>query len=183
MEQHKIYTIPNFITLTRLILAGVFIYYMIINELKYALVAYTIAVVSDSIDGFVARKYKQESALGRKMDAFVDGLLITSAFIMLLFLGYIGYVFALFLILPRIITAFVLYVYSKKKFFTTKYAKLAAFFTYSIIILLIITVDINLIYSWFVLIYLLSLLHWIKIIKTSKGLPRKPLKMPKFRIN
>jgi len=184
MEKHRIYTLPNVITFFRFILAIFFIYYMILDEIKYALIIYTIAIASDSIDGFIARRYKQTSALGRKMDAFVDSILIISAFILLVFLKYIGLIMALVFILPRIITAIMLYVYSKKKFVTTKYAKLAAFFTYIAIILIIIESEINILYFCFALIYLFSILHWLVIIKENgKIIPKNLFKKPKFRMN
>lgn len=48
-----------------------------------ALVVFVIAGVSDGIDGFLARKFNQESELGTIIDPIADKLLMTTAFIIL----------------------------------------------------------------------------------------------------
>ena len=48
-----------------------------------ALVVFVIAGVSDGIDGFIARRFKQESELGTIIDPIADKLLMTTAFIIL----------------------------------------------------------------------------------------------------
>jgi cardiolipin synthase len=52
-----------------------------------ALVVFVIAGVSDGVDGFLARKFNQESELGTIMDPIADKLLMTTAFIILTFPG------------------------------------------------------------------------------------------------
>jgi phosphatidylglycerophosphate synthase len=48
-------TIPNFITLGRVILVPVIFYLLISNQTKAAFVVFVIAGVSDGIDGFLAK--------------------------------------------------------------------------------------------------------------------------------
>jgi len=48
-----------------------------------ALVVFLIAGISDGVDGFVARRFNQESALGTIIDPIADKLLMTTAFIIL----------------------------------------------------------------------------------------------------
>jgi cardiolipin synthase len=50
---------------------------------KLALAFFVIAGVSDGIDGFLARRFKQESELGTIIDPIADKLLMTTAFIIL----------------------------------------------------------------------------------------------------
>lgn len=50
---------------------------------KLGLAFFVIAGVSDGIDGFLARKFKQESELGTIIDPIADKLLMTTAFIIL----------------------------------------------------------------------------------------------------
>jgi len=49
----------------------------------WALFVFVVAGVSDGIDGFVARRFNQESELGTILDPIADKLLMTTAFIIL----------------------------------------------------------------------------------------------------
>src|SRR4030095_12636118 len=55
-----------------------------------ALVVFTIAGASDMIDGFIARRMKQESALGIIIDPIDDKLLMIPAFVMWTIPGVLG---------------------------------------------------------------------------------------------
>jgi cardiolipin synthase len=48
-----------------------------------ALIIFVIAGLSDGVDGFLARRFKQESELGTIIDPIADKLLMTTAFIIL----------------------------------------------------------------------------------------------------
>lgn len=86
--------VPNGLTASRLVLAGVFFvmlaYYQ--NEstfnhrgdvfwLNIALIIYLIALVTDFLDGYLARRWKVEGAFGRVVDPFVDKVLVLGSFI------------------------------------------------------------------------------------------------------
>ncbi|MBX3293603.1 MAG: CDP-alcohol phosphatidyltransferase family protein [Acidobacteria bacterium] len=79
----KILTIPNLLTFLRMALIPLFAILLVYNREGWALILFTIAGVSDGIDGFVARRFKQESELGIIIDPIADKLLMTTAFIML----------------------------------------------------------------------------------------------------
>ena len=79
----KILTIANLLTFLRIGLIPVFAILLVYNRAGWALVVFTIAGVSDGIDGFIARRLKQESELGTIIDPVADKLLMTTAFIML----------------------------------------------------------------------------------------------------
>lgn len=55
-----------------------------------ALLVFVIAGVSDGIDGFVARRYNQQSELGTILDPIADKLLMTTAFIVLSMKGFLA---------------------------------------------------------------------------------------------
>ena len=77
--------IPNFITSLRLLLAipiSVSIYQG--NEVL-ALILFVIAGVSDSLDGFLARKFNWESKFGQLLDPLADKCLILSTMLALAF--------------------------------------------------------------------------------------------------
>jgi CDP-diacylglycerol---glycerol-3-phosphate 3-phosphatidyltransferase len=86
--------IPNALTASRLLLAFVFFgmlsYYQ--NQspmgrhgdvlwLNIALIIYLVALVTDFLDGYLARRWKAEGAFGRVVDPFVDKVLVLGSFI------------------------------------------------------------------------------------------------------
>jgi cardiolipin synthase len=86
----KIITIPNLLTFLRMALIPVFAMLLVYQREGWALVVFTIAGVSDGVDGFVARHFKQESELGTIIDPIADKLLMTTAFIMLTLSSVVG---------------------------------------------------------------------------------------------
>ena len=78
-----ILTIPNILTFMRMGLIPVFVSLIYYEYSHWALAVFLVAGVSDGIDGFLARRFKQESELGTIIDPIADKLLMTVAFIML----------------------------------------------------------------------------------------------------
>ncbi len=78
-----ILTIPNLLTFLRMALIPVFASLLFYGNSHWALLVFLIAGVSDGVDGFVARRFKQESELGTIIDPIADKLLMTVAFIVL----------------------------------------------------------------------------------------------------
>ena len=79
----RVLTIPNILTFLRIGLIPIFAILLVYNREAWALVVFTIAGVSDGVDGFIARRMKQESELGTIIDPIADKLLMTTAFVML----------------------------------------------------------------------------------------------------
>jgi len=86
--------VPNLLTGLRLILAGVFFgmlsYYQYNSQsgshgdplwLNCAFILYCVALFTDFLDGYLARKWKVEGAFGRVVDPFVDKVLVLGSFI------------------------------------------------------------------------------------------------------
>lgn len=80
---NSILTIPNLLTFLRMALIPVFASLLFYGFAGWALFVFVVAGVSDGIDGFIARRFKQESELGTIMDPIADKLLMTTAFIVL----------------------------------------------------------------------------------------------------
>ena len=83
---------PNRLTLLRLVLAAVF--FLLLNSYRYgadspawllptAILIFILAAVTDTLDGYLARKWHVESKFGRIMDPFCDKVLIIGAFMYL----------------------------------------------------------------------------------------------------
>lgn len=82
--------VPNLLTGLRLLLALVFFamlsYYQYEGRgdpwfLNTAFVIYLIALITDFLDGYLARKWHVEGAFGRVVDPFVDKVLVLGSFI------------------------------------------------------------------------------------------------------
>ncbi len=80
-------TIPNLITTLRIILTPVFIIYLLDEQFVAALVVFVICMVSDALDGFLARVLKQKSSLGAILDPMADKLILVSTFLALSVMG------------------------------------------------------------------------------------------------
>jgi len=78
-----ILTIPNVLTFMRMGLIPVFVSLVYYGYSKWALAVFLIAGISDGIDGFLARRFNQESELGTIIDPIADKLLMTVAFVIL----------------------------------------------------------------------------------------------------
>lgn len=75
--------LANKITISRIILTPVFITAIVYSRMDIALVFFTLAIISDGLDGFIARTYNQKTVLGTILDPVADKILLISAFICL----------------------------------------------------------------------------------------------------
>jgi len=82
-------TIPNLITSLRIILAPIFIIYLLNERFVPAIVVFVVAGLSDGADGLVARLFNQKSTLGSYLDPLADKILLVAAFVVLSFRGFI----------------------------------------------------------------------------------------------
>jgi len=85
--------VPNALTGLRLVLAGVFFAMLSYFQseslthhgdvlwLNIALIVYAVALFTDFLDGYLARRWKVEGAFGRVVDPFVDKVLVLGSFI------------------------------------------------------------------------------------------------------
>ncbi|WP_073093376.1 CDP-diacylglycerol--glycerol-3-phosphate 3-phosphatidyltransferase [Thermosyntropha lipolytica] len=84
--------IPNVLTLLRIVLIPLFVVVLLIR-IPYgdylAAFIFAVAALTDSLDGYLARKWKQITKLGIILDPLADKLLITAALISLVELGRI----------------------------------------------------------------------------------------------
>ena len=76
-------TIPNLISIFRILLVPVFLVFIINNRFLAGLVVFVLAGLSDAADGLVARLFNQKSRLGSYLDPLADKCLLAAAFICL----------------------------------------------------------------------------------------------------
>lgn len=91
--------IPNILTVFRILLVPVFLYFFLTGDFDIAAAAFIIAGITDGIDGFIARRYDVRTVLGAQLDPFADKFLLVSAYIALAAKGFIP----LWLMIPVII--------------------------------------------------------------------------------
>lgn len=77
-------TIASYITLARITLTPFIVYGIQYQRWSLVVLLFVLAMVTDFLDGFVARRYKQESKLGALLDPVADKLLIISSLYALL---------------------------------------------------------------------------------------------------
>ncbi|MHB1315851.1 MAG: CDP-alcohol phosphatidyltransferase family protein [Christensenellales bacterium] len=71
--------IPNILTSFRILLIGVFVYLFCSDYYMWALAVYVVAVITDWLDGFIARKYNMITNIGKLLDPLADKCLLITA--------------------------------------------------------------------------------------------------------
>jgi cardiolipin synthase (CMP-forming) len=79
----SVFTVANQLTLLRVMLIPAFVILVIYGYLGWALVVFTVACVTDALDGLTARWSGQKSTLGAWLDPMADKLLALGTFIVL----------------------------------------------------------------------------------------------------
>lgn len=79
----SVYNVPNLLTTVRLLLAIAVVALIPAEFYVAGLVIFLIAVSTDWMDGYWARKYGQVTKVGRIFDPFVDKIIICGTFIVL----------------------------------------------------------------------------------------------------
>ena len=94
--------VPNTLTIIRVLLIPFFVAFMLCNITAYdnyiALAIFIVASLTDTLDGYLARKNNQVTNFGKFMDPLADKLLVCSALICLLSNGMISTVVVLIII-------------------------------------------------------------------------------------
>lgn len=79
----RIVTVPNLLTVFRMALIPVFVSFLFYQRFMLALGTFILAGVTDGLDGLLARRFQQQSPLGRILDPIADKLMLVTSFIVL----------------------------------------------------------------------------------------------------
>src|SRR5262245_27349330 len=79
----EVFTIANQLTLLRMLLIPAFVLLTLYGEFGWALTVFTIAGLTDLLDGLAARAAGQKRSLGAWLDPAADKLLLVTTFIVL----------------------------------------------------------------------------------------------------
>lgn len=96
-------SIPNMLSILRLLLVPVFLILLIHEYFLWALIVLAFASFTDWLDGQIARRFNQETALGKVLDPAADRLFILSTLIGLTLNGNIPAWFALVIVLRDVL--------------------------------------------------------------------------------
>ena len=80
--------LPNKITLTRIFMIPVFVLFFFLDVVPFhygiAAIIFALAACTDFIDGYIARKYKLVTNLGKFLDPIADKVLVSTAMLLML---------------------------------------------------------------------------------------------------
>jgi CDP-diacylglycerol--glycerol-3-phosphate 3-phosphatidyltransferase len=117
--------LPNQLTILRIILSPVFLFFFLSEEIwmkQVSVAIYIIAALSDWYDGWLARKFNYITSWGKFWDPLADKILTSSAFIGFAVVGLIPF-WMVIIIVGRdvLITLLRVYADTKNYVFTTSY--------------------------------------------------------------
>ena len=94
MEGKEKMNLPNKLTVLRVLLVPIFIFFLlsdyIYNNLIYALGVFILASITDMLDGKIARKIGLVTDFGKFLDPLADKILVLSALVCFVEMGLIG---------------------------------------------------------------------------------------------
>jgi cardiolipin synthase len=76
-------TLANFISLFRLVSAPFVGYFLFSRQFKEALILFSLASISDALDGYIARRCQEKTLLGRYLDPIADKVLLSTTYFVL----------------------------------------------------------------------------------------------------
>jgi cardiolipin synthase len=82
-------TIPNLITIARLLAVPLIVWLMIADQFAEATLLFVVAGLSDAADGFIAKRFGASSVLGAYLDPIADKAMLVSVFVTLGFKGFL----------------------------------------------------------------------------------------------
>lgn len=141
--------IANILTSIRLLSPFILIPLFYFNKLKIAFIMIIIFALTDTFDGYFARKYNAISTFGKYLDSFVDKVFALTILISLIIKTVIYnnnfYLIIITIILELIISCINLYSFFKElKPSSTKWGKIKTIFLFSLLALLFLNKVINL---------------------------------------
>jgi len=79
----RIITVPNLLTIVTMALIPVFVSLLFYQKFLLALAVFIVAGITDGLDGLLARRFQQQSPLGRILDPIADKMMLVTSFVVL----------------------------------------------------------------------------------------------------
>jgi cardiolipin synthase len=99
----RVLTVPNAISLVRLLGVPLFLYLFLVGAYGWAVAVLAVGGTSDWVDGFLARRLHQVSRLGELLDPFADRLYILATLIAFTVGGVVPWLFTAALLLREVV--------------------------------------------------------------------------------
>ncbi|MDX8410196.1 MAG: CDP-alcohol phosphatidyltransferase family protein [Mariprofundales bacterium] len=87
MTSKHLLSIPNILTLSRIVLTPLMVFALLRHEAIWALLLLVVAGLTDMLDGAIARFFNQRTVVGAYLDPLADKLLLISGIVALYHLG------------------------------------------------------------------------------------------------
>lgn len=104
--------IPNILTITRLILVPLFIFFAFASfcpgNLYVAFAIFALASITDFLDGYLARKYNVVSNIGKFLDPIADKVLMLAGLLCLCYFMFVYHVFSQAIIIAIFVSVFII---------------------------------------------------------------------------
>lgn len=140
--KNRVFTVPNELTFLRLAFLPFFIIAIQYENYVGALGVLVAAGLSDALDGLLARKLNQRTALGAYLDPIADKLLMSSSYFVLALKGKISWWLAILVlgrdVLLLVACAVILLTVGYRPFPPSIWGKLTTFFEVALIVLVLV---------------------------------------------
>ena len=87
MVTNRVLTVPNVLSAIRLATVPIFLYLFVTGREEAAVILYAAGAWTDFFDGYIARRFGQESELGRLLDPLADRIFIVALAVALVAVG------------------------------------------------------------------------------------------------
>jgi cardiolipin synthase len=124
---------PNTLTIVRLVLIPVYLYFFLTGEYILSGVFFSISGLTDFLDGYLARKYNMITDLGRLLDPLADKLTLISILAVLIYMDLLPKVITITLLTREVFVLFgsgIMYLMGKDLIQPTFLGKLSIFLLY-----------------------------------------------------
>lgn len=89
----ELWNLPNMLTMGRIAMIPLLVWFTYDGDPFYSLMAaslFTLAAVTDVVDGFLARRWNMITVTGKLLDPLADKLIVAAALVMMVYLGRIS---------------------------------------------------------------------------------------------
>lgn len=86
-SSNRIITTANILTVSRVLILPVIVYYLVIGNRIAAFVFMFLSLLTDTVDGYIARRFHQESQIGKFLDPICDKFSLAVILVTLFLIG------------------------------------------------------------------------------------------------
>ncbi|NDI34783.1 CDP-alcohol phosphatidyltransferase family protein [Chengkuizengella sediminis] len=170
--------LPNLITLFRFTLIPVYLILFFSDKMMIAFIVVVAAILSDILDGYIARKREMITEVGIMLDPLADKLMMITVFISLLYEQLIPWQAAIAIFLRDIgmvIGGFFYHFQGKKTVPANVMGKLTTILYYSAIFFIILNLKFSVSFLWIVIIFsfITSIIYIFQFKSLNQNIPKK----------